>query len=76
MEEDNFYLICMYANNRGNAPRMPHPFDPTEPFPSPEQVGKNPTKSGGKAGKGKQTKGQKVKSSRRKQLDFDDNNNN
>ena len=55
-------------------PWMPHPFNPTEPFLSPEQVGKSPAKSGGKAGKGKQTKGQKVKSSRRKQLDFDDDN--
>ena len=51
---------------------MPHPFDPKEPFPEPEQVGKSPAKSGGKSGKGKQTKGQKVKTSRRRQLDFDD----
>ena len=65
----------MYANNRGHAPHLPHPFDPTVPLP-PADKPSGPTQldQGGskKAAKGKRTKGQKVKGKRKQKDDTEE----
>ena len=71
-EEGEFLQIVMFAHNRGLAPHLPHPFDPTETLPPAEDKQTGPTqlsqvemaKKGKGKSKGKKTRGQKVKSSK------------